>query len=157
MVTTARAEAASAASTTSDTQMNRANRPRRVPVGQQDRLKFSQRPGYYRRVVNEDPANPGRIQAHLDAGYEFVTGEETGGPETAADPTKMSSRVSKHVGGGVIGYLMEQPIEYRREDLDAKHQQINESEADMKRSMTGASGRYGKVAINDKSEEVRPM
>lgn len=137
--------------------VSRANRPHRVPVGQQDRLKFSQRPGYYRRVVNDDPNRPGNIQAHLDAGYEFVTGSETGGPQTASDPGKMSSRVAKHVGGGVVGYLMEQPMEYREEDLAARHQAINESEADMRRTMTGAVGRYGKVAINDKTEERQPI
>ena len=144
------------ASMASDDSVSRANRPKRIPVGSGDRLKFSNRPGYYRRIVNDDPNNPGRIQAHLDAGYSFVTGKETGGPETAADPSKMSSRVSKHVGGGVIGYLMEQPMKWREEDLALKNRRVDESEEDMQRAMVSAPGRYGKASINQKSEEVKP-
>jgi hypothetical protein len=107
-------------------------------------------------VVNDDPENPGRIQAHLDAGYEFVTGDETGGPVTAGDPTKITSRVSKHVGGGRVGYLMELPEEYRREDEERKNRQVDESEATMKRNMVGGPGRYGKVSVNEKTDERRP-
>lgn len=133
------------------------SRPMRRPVGSGDRLRFPPRPGYYRRVVNDDPQNPGRIQMFLDAGYEFVQGDATGGPQQSGDPSKMSTRVSKQVGGGVVGYLMEQPMAYREEDLALKHQKIEESEADMRRSLTGAAGRYGKVSINEKTEEVNPV
>ncbi len=134
--------------------LSRASRPRRIPVGQGDRLKFSQREGYYRRVVNDVGD---RIQRFLDAGYEFVYGNETGSQQQgASDPTKMSSRVSKHVGGGVMAYLMEQPIEYRKEDMAAKDRRVDESEAAMRKSAVNAVGRYGKVNINDQVEETRP-
>lgn len=132
------------------------NRPKRTPVGTGDRLKFSQRPGYYRRVVNDDPNNPGRIQQHIDAGYEFVYGEETGGPQTADDPSKLQSKICKHVGGGIIGYLMEQPIAYRNEDLALQHAQIDSSEEDMQENMVHSEGRYGKAEINQRGEERLP-
>jgi ribosomal protein L40E len=142
-----------------DAAMSRAKRPHRVPVGSADRLKYAQRPGYYRRVVNDDPQNPGRIQQHLDAGYTFVEDPGAkGGDITAHDPSIMSSTcVSKQVGGGVTGYLMEQPIEYRNEDLALQHQRISESEADMKRTMVSAPGRYGKADINNSPEERTPV
>ena len=141
----------------SDTGLERAQgRPKRIPVGEADRLRYNQRPGYYRRVVNDDPEKPGRIQEHLAAGFEFVYGSETGGPELAGDPSKMGERISKHVGGGVIGYLMEQPIEYHKEDLALRHKKINESEVDMQRTAVYGDGRYGKAEVNAKSEEQRP-
>jgi hypothetical protein len=93
----------------------------------------------------------------LDAGYEFVDGDETGGPLKAGDPTPMRAKISKHVGGGVTGFLMEQPMEYREEDLKLQHTRIDESEADMKRTMVGSPGRYGKADINAKAEEVSPL
>ncbi|MBV6343380.1 hypothetical protein, partial [Candidatus Magnetobacterium casense] len=74
--------------------------------------------------------------------------------------TKMSTRICKQVGGGIVGYLMELPMEYRNEDMAAKHRAVDESEAEMRKLVTRGSSedsRYGKVEINKKSEEVRPV
>lgn len=134
--------------------LSRADRPHRTPVGQGDRLKFSQRPGYYRRLVND---KEDRIQRFLDAGYEFVYGDETGGPQQSGDPSKMSSRISKQVGGGVTAYLMELPIDYRKEDVGRKARYVDQVEETMRKNVVSEPGRYGKAASSGEVEEKNPV
>jgi len=120
---------------------------KRVPLGTRQRLSYPKRPGYYRYVFNDVDD---RIQRALDAGYEFVTEDNlTGGDPRVGDASQMGKKVSKQVGGGAMGYLMEIPNEYHEEDLKAKREHLDLQEAQMKRERTdGVTDLYGKVQIN---------
>ncbi len=123
----------------------------RVPLGTRNVLTFSKRPGYVRRIVNDVDD---RIQRFNDAGYEIVHGEETGGDPLAGAASKIGSAVSKPVGGGTMGVLMEIPEEYYNEDQAAKHAEIDKVEASMKRksrpdqAADNQLGQYGDISIS---------
>jgi len=93
--------------------------PGRIPVGSRDRLKFEEREGYHRRVVNDVD---GRIEMFKQAGYELVTTPTAGAELQAGDASQIGSVVRKPVGGGVDGVLMEIPKEWYEEDQAAKEQ-----------------------------------
>jgi hypothetical protein len=123
---------------------------KRVPIGTRNVLKFSKRPGYVRRVVNDVDD---RIQRFKDAGYEIVHGDETGGDPIAGAASKMGSAVNKPVGGGVTGVLMEIPEEYYHEDQAAKQAEIDKIESGMRRKLRPDQaderlGQYGNVSIS---------
>jgi len=120
---------------------------KRVPLGTRNRLSYPERKGYHRRVFNDDHD---RIQRALGAGYEFVTESGlTGGDPRAGDASQMGAKVSKQVGFGTTGYLMEIPDEYYNEDQKAKQERLNLQEAQMKRERTdGVTDLYGKVQID---------
>lgn len=122
----------------------------RVPLGTRNVLQYPQRPGYVRRVVNDVDD---RVQRFKDAGYEIVHGDETGGDPMAGAASKIGSAVSKPVGGGRAGVLMEIPEEYYREDQAAKQAEIDKVESSMKRKSRPDQaedqlGQYGNVSIS---------
>lgn len=123
--------------------MGEKKRVKRVPVGSGDRIKYSSRPGYVRRLVNDVH---GRVKMFQDAGYEFVQGDETGGPPRAGEGSQMGKKISKDVGGGVTAYLMEVPQEWYAEDQALKAEKNDKMEAAMKRPDASA-GQYGTVNI----------
>ena len=103
--------------------LKKTGRKKRVPLGTRDRLRYPKRKGYTRRVFNDDHD---RIQRALDAGYEFVTEPDLpGGDPQVGDASQMGKKVSKEVGSGIKGYLMEIPDEYYEEDQKAKMDKID--------------------------------
>lgn len=102
-------------------------RRRRAPLGMmQQRLTYSQRPGYVRRWFND---KDNRIHLAQEAGYEFVEEEQDG------RAVKVSQRVGTHEGGSpMVAYLMEIRQEFYDEDQAYKQAQVDKiDEAIMRR------------------------
>ncbi|MGO9374055.1 MAG: hypothetical protein ACLQBD_18430, partial [Syntrophobacteraceae bacterium] len=74
-------------------------RPKRVPLGHRDRLKFRQEPGYHYHLFN-DVSGGRRILQAIEAGYEFVyedpkTGQHTSeGTLRTEEATQMGASVT---------------------------------------------------------------
>jgi len=110
------------------------NRPQRVPVGQRNVIKYAPIPGYRLRIVNDVED---RLDVFKAAGYEVVTGKdygETVGDPDCADPKKLGSAITKHVGLGRTGVLMKIKEEYYQEQQAIKQREVNEVEATMQES-----------------------
>lgn len=131
----------------------RANRPKRTPLGMRNVLAAEQRTGYVRRWVNDTEDRLERAQA---AGYAPVLK-----PADAADPragsgSQIGSPVAKSVGGGVRAVLMEIPKEFYDEDKAAKNARIDRTEQGLSRQ-PGIKGHqygsvYGKVQVSRRGE-----
>lgn len=89
-----------------------------------------------------------RIAMFLEAGYEFVKPNGSGvGEKTVESSTPEGSRVTKSSGGRKL-YLMQQPIQFYREDQLAKLKAIEEEEASMRpRVNRGAEADYGSISV----------
>lgn len=120
-------------------------RPKRVPLGTRNVLKYPERKGYIRRVVNDVED---RIQRFKQAGYEIVQKKDLpSGDPRAGDASQMGMPVSKNVGNGVKGVLMEIPEEWYIEDQKAKQDKLLAQEAAMKQNKGGVEGGYGDIGI----------
>jgi hypothetical protein len=109
---------------------SRATRTERTPVGRANRLVATKRPGFVSRWVNDIED---RITIFLAAGYTFVTDPNADkSVNLAQDPSSLSSRISRSVGGGTQAYLMEIPEEYYKEDQLAKQKEVDEIDAQIK-------------------------
>jgi hypothetical protein len=119
-------------------------RPKRVPLGQRNRLSFgNQDPNFVYRVINDQDE---RLQQAQEAGYEFVVSDQPLGDKRAAEGGKIDSRVSKPVGNNTRGYLMRIPKEYYHEDQNAKMGEIDEMEKALKPDKK--AGQYGDGLTN---------
>lgn len=102
------------------------NRPKRQGLGSRARLTFKDLdPNFSYRIIND---TDGRLELARDAGWEFVRSSENLGEKRVSDSDNIDSRVSKHVGHGVRGYLMRIPIEDYREYQQEKRDKIDEIE-----------------------------
>lgn len=120
-------------------------RKRRVPLGRRNVLQYPEREGYMRRVVND---TDDRIMQFQEAGWEVVKNSDLpSGDPRAGDASQQGMPVSKPVGGGVKGVLMEIPEEWFNEDQQAKQDHIKQMEDDMKREKGGVPGAYGGMEI----------
>ena len=116
---------------------------KRVPLGSRNRLSFSNLdPNFYYRVIND---TDDRIDRAVEAGYEFVESSKRLGDIQAGDDSPVGSQVKKSVGGGTVGYLMRQPIEYHNEDQQVKMDRIDELEASTKPDPL--RGQYGRGLV----------
>lgn len=121
------------------------NRTKRIPVsGHRDILTVhGKEDGYVYRWVNDENGRIDRLKA---AGYELVDHDVEVGQRTADTSKGTSSVVSKYVGQGVTSYLMRTKAEFHKEDHEAMMKKVDESEADMKRTLnSNRNGTYGKV------------
>jgi len=120
-------------------------RPPRVKLGTRNVLRYPERPGYHRHVFNDVDDN---ILIKQQAGYEIVQKKDLpSGDPRAGDATQMGMPVSKSVGGGVKGILMEIPIEWYEEDQKERQDKILEDENVMKQPRNDA-GAYGGMDIS---------
>jgi len=120
------------------------NRPKRVPLGQRNRLSFGkQDPAYVYRVINDQDD---RLVQAQEAGYEFVISDEKLGDKRAAEAGAVDSRVSKPVGNGTRGFLMRIPKEFYEEDQNEKMGKIVEVEKALKPDTS--KGQYGEGLTN---------
>lgn len=131
---------------TTTVEVNRPERPRRVPVsGPRDILTvMDQDPNYVYRWVND---TDGRLDRFKLGGWEVVTGKHTVGMDSInSGSNKYGSAHAKQIGGGNWAVLMRIPKEYYDEDQKAKQDRIDEIEATM-REEGRKEGRYGDVVI----------
>jgi hypothetical protein len=120
-------------------------RPKRIPLGTRNVLKYPERPGYKRRVVNDVED---RIQRFQQAGYEIVQKKDLpSGDPRAGDASQMGMPVAKNVGNGVKGVLMEIKEEWYKEDQVRKQTGVSAQEAAMKQNKGGVEGAYGDIGI----------
>lgn len=106
-----------------ETARKRAPRRRRPLVGAQQKMARPQRDGFHRHWVNDED---GRPEMFMEAGYEFVPamgddGDNTSGNEEITVGVKPD-------GSPLKAYLMEQPDEFRQEDLALSRQPVREFE-----------------------------
>jgi hypothetical protein len=103
-----------------DRDPNQETRPKRVPMKQGTNLGFEDcdmDPTQYRYYVfNEDPNKPGRIDRAKGAAWEHVTNRQ--------------GQVATRASGGGTAYLMRLPMEYAKEDNDAKRAKVLATMAD---------------------------
>lgn len=96
---------------------------KRIPMGsRQARLAAEPRPGFYTRWIN---AVHGRVNRARNAGYVHRTGDD--GKPIAA-PVGRSEE-----GGGQTAYLMDQPEEFRKEDLALKDKVVRQIDQTIER------------------------
>jgi hypothetical protein len=112
---------------------DRMGRQERIPIGRHNPLKFDERPGFRRRVVN-DVTDGERMRMFEDAGWKAVNVQTGGGDARAGADTQIGATVNRSVGGGIRGILMEIPERYYNEDQAAKQREIDEHEKQMIRN-----------------------
>lgn len=133
----------------------RANRPKRTPLGMRNVLAAEQREGYVRRWVNDVDDRLLRAEA---AGYKTVLKPADLSDPKAGAGTQVGSAVAKSVGAGVRAVLMEIPREFYEEDQAAKQRNVDRREAGIGRQQ-GVKGQqyggvYGEVKIRSKGRQV---
>lgn len=111
-------------------------REQRRPFGaHRQKLAYAIRPGFHRHWFND---TPGRLEEAEGAGYKFVADKEG---------RKVCRPVGVHEGGNALmGYLMEIPEEWYREDMLAQQKGVDEIDKAIKRGdvegKVGEEGRY---------------
>lgn len=125
-------------------------RPVRTPIGSRDKLVVKGLPDdKVGRWVN-DIDDGSRIQAFLEAGYQFVTtkGLFIGDRSVETGTRDTGSIRTMNVGQGVTAYLMAIDKDWYQEDRDRKHADIRETERSMFENDIKPEDRYGNVNIN---------
>lgn len=126
-------------------------RAERVSLKQQRTIAFSERPGFKRYLVNDEP---GRVNMFLKAGWTVVQGEENNLSDNLSHTEhQMGSIVKKVVNRGTNatahhGILMEIPLEIWEQDQRDKQKDVDKLDAAIdstKTSQTGAD--YGNIKI----------
>ena len=110
-------------------------RPNRKPFGAlEQKLAYPSREGFHRHWFND---SPGRTARALEAGYEFVKGD---------DGKNVSRIVGTAEGGGPLSaYLMEIQEGWWKVDLADQQKQVNDKEDTMRRGeleMAPGENRY---------------
>ena len=120
-------------------------RPKRIPLGTRNVLRYPKRAGYVRRIVNDVED---RVMRFQQAGYEVVQKKDLpSGDPRAGDASQMGMPVAKSVGNGVKGVLMEIKEEWYLEDQKRKQTGVSAQEQSMKQSKGGVEGAYGDIGI----------
>lgn len=133
----------------------RANRPKRVPLGMRNVLAAEKRQGFVRRWFND---TDDRLERAKAAGWTAVQKPADASDPRAGADSQMGAIVSKSVGGGVRGVLMEIPEGFYNEDKAAKEANIARTEQGLSRQ-PGIKGQqyggvYGKMRIDRRGESL---
>ena len=123
--------------------------PVRVPMsGSRKRMHIDeefQDPNYHYAWINDQKDLIFRANR---AGYVHVLGSEipSWGVRDVDSANPAESQISMPVGGGVIAYLMKQPMEFYLEDQAEMNAQVDAREAEMKKELNSEKdGKYGGV------------
>lgn len=123
------------------------NRPKRVPLAEQrNKLTVTNRdPNFEYRFVNDVDDRVSRFKL---AGWEMAPKDEheVGDPLVDTGQATTTSIVEKAVGGRIKAFLMRIPKEWYDEDQTKKQEEVDKSEAAMKREALNKSD-YGKLEI----------
>ena len=140
-------------STTEQTMVR--ERPKRRPTRGRDKLSIPPKKGFRSRLVTD---SPGRIEELKAKGWSVRTGTDSTGESRAGDATPHSKAVvSRHVGGGNVGIVMDIPEEdYKafkadeQADLDELERGIlRRHESEVGSDKTGKAAAYGNVEITN--------
>jgi hypothetical protein len=120
-------------------------RPQREQLGTKNVLRYPERPGYHRHVINDVDDN---ILNKQREGYEIVQKKDLpSGDARAGDASQMGMPVTKHVGNGTNGVLMEMPQEWYDEYQAIKQNKIKSDESAMS-DKGSVEGGYGEVTMD---------
>ena len=129
--------------------------PKRVPIHEQKAMSAQAKPGFQRRIVNEEV---GRVEMFKLAGWRVVDGqEENDSDPRAQNGTQLGSEVRYVVNRDPgakshTAVLMEIPEEIYHEDFRAQQQEINEREAALNPENKKQGGAdYGSMSISGKN------
>ena len=117
-------------------------RPKRVPLGQRNRINIRNKdPNYVYRVVNDIDDNIAVRQAQ---GYEIVPADEAGqvGDRRVDNPSTLGSSTHFSVGQGTMAVVMRIPREYYEEDQASKQAKLDEIDKQIVRDAD-----YGQVRL----------
>ena len=131
-----------------------AEKRERVPVHEsRDKFKFRglNHDAFYYRLVKKQDTD--RVMKFLEAGYSFVKKGGAVVPDSSIRTVDTSSGTDSLLevpgGRGVTLVLMALPIEFYKQDQEAKEQKIKASEQDMYRDLKSksspAEGNYGSI------------
>jgi hypothetical protein len=125
----------------------RERRERTALSGPRDKLViYDKDPNFFYRWVRNDE---GRVQWFKERGYEVVTQSHKVGEKAVDSGSQIGSAVTKFGGGTVTLICMRIPLEWYKEDQEAKEAEIAATEATMKRpSPELGQGAYGKVELS---------
>ena len=114
-----------------DTRSDKSVRPKRVPLGQKNRLKFENldEAHFHYHVINDVGD---RIKNAQRGGYEFVEAEQDPGILRVAEASQIGGHVSRSVGQGTTAYLMKIPLEWYNEDKAAEQKAVDDTEKALK-------------------------
>jgi len=120
------------------------NQRGRNPIGVRSKLEFPGRPGFVRRVFNDDE---GRIRDAETRGWTPVKEADLiGGDVDGAAAKQIGATVRRPVGGGTHGVLMEIPEEIYNEDQTAKQQKVADVEK-VQLNQGNKPGFYGDIVV----------
>lgn len=115
----------------------RVNKQSRKPFGSHlQKLAYPPREGYHRHWFND---SPGRLETALEAGYTHVIDKEG---RKVARPVGINDS-----GSALMGYLMEIPLEWYKEDMEAQQRPLDQFDDSLRRGedsqgKPGQDGRY---------------
>jgi hypothetical protein len=89
----------------------------RIPLYKQKRVRIECEPGYYYRQIKDVDD---RIERFKIAGYEIVSAKVQKNGRNAQDASQMGKVGAQSVGGGIVGYYMRLPQEWREDDRREK-------------------------------------
>lgn len=113
------------------------NRPNRKPLHKRRPLVAAEKPGYFQKWVNEDP---GRVNAFLEAGYSI---EKRPDGSDYREVVNSGKDARSHTA-----VLMSIPLEFYKEDQDAKQAALDEDMKSWDPAGDTAPGRYGHMEIS---------
>jgi hypothetical protein len=126
---------------------SRANRPARIPIGSQRRLRVPERKGFVRRWVNDIED---RIEMFKDAGYTVVVDDDMPiGDQPSKDAKPLGATRCKSVGRGRTAYLMEIPEHLYKEDQASKIKRNMEMQRTAMQPRDIEGNKYGSINIDE--------
>lgn len=125
----------------------RAERPARTPInGIRDILAVKGiKPDMHPCWVNE-----GNVPRFLDAGYTFVDYDVSFGSYHVNQGNVFGARYARNMGQGVIGYLMEIPLELFNEQRAEEEKQLLNAELSMNHDARSSGLDHGAVHIGNR-------
>lgn len=106
---------------------NTSTRPKRTPIGKRDILSVKGKdPNFHYRIVNDVGS---RVQDLKDIGYEIESASTVQiGDKRVNSATPEGSLAQVSVGGGQKAFVMKIPLEWYREDQEAKQAEVQRLE-----------------------------
>jgi hypothetical protein len=80
-------------------------------------------PGFHYAWIADD-----KVFAATEGGFEYVTHPVEVGHKRIDVSTMQGSKISRNLGGGLVGYLMRIPQEWYDEDMASEQERVNEQE-----------------------------
>lgn len=80
-------------------------------------------PGFHYAWIGDD-----KVYAATEGGFEYVTHPVEVGSKRIDVSQMQGTKISRNLGGGLVGYLMRIPQDWYDEDMAAEQERVNEQE-----------------------------